>query len=77
MGTESEIMNVIIVVCDNYKQFLEYCSKHRKRRNSNAYIPVFNEDTIRKILGIERQGIEIRIIGDRAIMAFTSLRGGF
>ena len=68
-------MKAVIVVCDDFVQFREYVFSHPSPSNQH-YIPVFDEDTIRKILGFERIGIEIRIIGFRATLFFTGLRGG-
>ena len=68
-------MSAIIVVCDDFVQFREYVFSQSPSDNRH-YVPVFDGDTINKILAIERRGIEIRIIGNRALLFFTGLRGG-
>jgi len=68
-------MKAVIVVCDNFSQFREYAFSHPSPSNQQ-YIPVFDSDGVRKMIAIERREIEIRIIGNRATLFFTGLRGG-
>ena len=64
-------MKTIIVICDDYPQFRKYVINHPERKT--MFIPLFEND-VRKIMALERTGIEIRMIGDKAIFAFVGLR---
>ena len=82
-------MKAILIICDNIVQYREYmltqiakelpsyCIKYVTgifRIGDIIYIQVCYEDDIRRTIGLERNGIEIRIIGKKATMAHITLR---
>ena len=83
-------MKTILVICDNrmqYKDYMlpqiarelhpSYCTQDNIgmfRINDTFYISICSKDDIRKVLGIERNSIEIRIIGKKATTAYMALK---
>lgn len=65
-------MKTILVICDNFEQFQNYVLKHTK--DIAKYVPVYDIHSVSKILGIERTGIEIRIICEKANIFFLMLK---
>ena len=45
------------------------------RVDDTEYIPLYHKKDIQRLVGFKRKDIEIRIIGERATIAYISLRG--
>lgn len=43
--------------------------------DDTKFIPLYHKEDIRKMMGFNRENIEIRIIGEKAMIAYTCLRG--
>lgn len=83
-------MKTIIVICDNRRQYDNYMrdiidklSSGTTIKNSidiytiakDKYIPLCHKEDIRKIMRFNRENIEIRAIGSKAMNAYLNLRG--
>lgn len=82
-------MKVVILICDSHNQYTDYMKRQigettpwvdlklsigRYTIGNTLYIPLCHQEDIRKLMGLNRRNIEIRIIGESAMIAYLTLK---
>ena len=83
-------MKAVILICDSFAQYKKYMMllinslsfpknavmpvSGNYEINDTRYLPLYYAEDIRKIMGLQREGIEIRIIGEKARVFYLMLK---
>ena len=83
-------MKVVILICDSFAQYKKYMQllinnlsfpknavmpvRGNYEINGIKYLPLYHAEDVNKMMGFNREDVEIRIIGEKAAIAYTMLK---